>query len=181
MACKWVTVGTRKDTQVREAPADYLEFAAARSRQLFRTACLLTGDWHLAEDLVQETLAKMYRSWRRINRDAAPVAYANTVMVRTFLSQRRRRSSGEYPSDRLPDTAGPVVDPELRMTLLEALARMSTRDRAVLVLRYWEDRSVEETAQALRLSPEAVRAQSMRALQRLRALLGNQFTDFAPQ
>ncbi|MEW2285128.1 SigE family RNA polymerase sigma factor [Streptomyces sp. NPDC047841] len=160
-----------------EAPADYLEFAAARSGPLFRTACLLTGDWHLAEDLVQETLAKMYRSWRRISRAQAPVAYADTVLVRSFLSQRRRRSSTERPSDRLPDAAAPARDPELRMTLLDGLARMAAKDRAVLVLRYWEDRSVEETAQVLQVSPGAVRARSMRALERLRALLGDQLAD----
>lgn len=162
---------------MREAPADYLEFAAARSGPLFRTACLLTGDWHLAEDLVQETLAKMYRSWRRISRAQSPVAYADTVLVRTFLSQRRRRSSTERPSDRLPDAAGPARDAELRMALLDGLARMTTKDRAVLVLRYWEDRSVEETAQVLQLSPGAVRTRSMRALERLRALLGDQLAD----
>ncbi|MEV7815328.1 SigE family RNA polymerase sigma factor [Streptomyces flaveolus] len=160
-----------------EAPADYLEFAAVRSGPLFRTACLLTGDWHLAEDLVQETLAKMYRSWRRISRAESPVAYADTVLVRSFLSQRRRRSSTERPSDRLPDAAAPARDAELRMTLLDGLARMSAKDRAVLVLRYWEDRSVEETAQVLQLSPGAVRARSMRALERLRALLGDQLAD----
>ncbi|MBG7701532.1 MULTISPECIES: SigE family RNA polymerase sigma factor [Streptomyces] len=160
-----------------EAPADYLEFAAVRSGPLFRTACLLTGDWHLAEDLVQETLAKMYRSWRRISRVESPVAYADTVLVRSFLSQRRRRSSTERPSDRLPDAAAPARDAELRMALLDGLARMSAKDRAVLVLRYWEDRSVEETAQVLQLSPGAVRARSMRALERLRALLGDQLAD----
>ncbi|MET7427743.1 MULTISPECIES: SigE family RNA polymerase sigma factor [Streptomyces] len=160
-----------------EAPADYLEFAAVRSGPLFRTACLLTGDWHLAEDLVQETLAKMYRSWRRISRAESPVAYADTVLVRSFLSQRRRRSSTERPSDRLPDAAAPARDAELRMALLDGLARMSAKDRAVLVLRYWEDRSVEETAQVLQLSPGAVRARSMRALERLRALLGDQLAD----
>ncbi|KOG62143.1 RNA polymerase sigma24 factor [Streptomyces antibioticus] len=160
-----------------EAPADYLEFAAVRSGPLFRTACLLTGDWHLAEDLVQETLAKMYRSWRRISRVESPVAYADTVLVRSFLSQRRRRSSTERPSDRLPDAAAPARDAELRMALLDGLARMSAKDRAVLVLRYWEDRSVEETAQVLQLSPGAVRARSMRALERLRVLLGDQLAD----
>ncbi|MGW2644148.1 SigE family RNA polymerase sigma factor [Streptomyces sp. NPDC001393] len=164
---------------MREAPADYLEFAAARSGPLFRTACLPAGDWHLAEDLVQETLAKMYRSWRRINRVESPVAYANTVLVRTFISQRRRRSSSERPSDRLPDTAGPAPDAELRMALLDGLVRMTAKDRAVLVLRYWEDRSVEETAQILRLTPGAVRVRSLRALERLRALLGDQLADLA--
>ncbi|MGV9405033.1 SigE family RNA polymerase sigma factor [Streptomyces sp. NPDC003667] len=164
---------------MREAPADYLEFAIARSGPLFRTACLLTGDWHLAEDLVQETLAKMYRSWRRVSRAGSPVAYADTVLVRTFLSQRRLRSSTERPSDRLPDAAGPARDAEPRMALLDGLARMTARDRAVLVLRYWEDRSVDDTAQVLRMSPGAVRAQSKRALQRLRTLLGGQLADLA--
>nr|WP_202471226.1 SigE family RNA polymerase sigma factor [Streptomyces sp. SID8377] len=156
-----------------------MEFAVARSGPLFRTACLLTGDWHLAEDLVQETLAKMYRSWWRISRAGAPVAYADTVLVRNFLSQRRRRSSTERPSDRLPDVAEPAQDAELRIALLDGLARMTAKDRAVLVLRYWEDRSVEETAQVLQLSPGAVRARSMRALQRLRALLGHELADLA--
>ncbi|MFS4092451.1 SigE family RNA polymerase sigma factor [Streptomyces sp. AF1A] len=164
---------------MREPPADYLEFAAARSGPLFRTACLLTGDWHLAEDLVQETLAKMYRSWWRINHAGSPVAYANTVLVRTYISQRRRRSSTERPSERLPDTAGPAPDTELRMTLLDGLARLTAKDRAVLVLRYWEDRSVEETSQVLRLSPGAVRIRSMRALHRLRAVLGADLADLA--
>ncbi|MBY8842191.1 SigE family RNA polymerase sigma factor [Streptomyces sp. SP2-10] len=162
---------------MREAPADYLEFAVARSGPLFRTACLLTGDWHLAEDLVQETLAKMYRSWRRINRAESPVAYADTVLVRTYVSQRRRRSSTERPSDRLPDRAGPASDPELRMALLDGLAQLTGKDRAVLVLRYWEDRSVEETAHVLKLSPGAVRTRSLRALQRLRTLLGAELAD----
>jgi RNA polymerase sigma-70 factor (sigma-E family) len=162
---------------VREPPADYLEFAAARSRPLLRTACLLTGDWHLAEDLVQETLATMYRSWWRINRTHSPVAYANTVLVRTYLSHRRRRSASEAPSDRLPEQALREDDAALRLTLLRALDELSPRDRAVLVLRYWEDRSVEETARALRVSPDAVRTRCQRALQRLRGALGDQLTD----
>ena len=103
-----------------ETPADFLEFAHARSDQLFRTACLLTGDRHLAEDLVQETLAKMYRSWGRIDRTRAPVAYAHTVLVRTFVSHRRRRSAREQPVDRLPEgDAGVLGDPDLRLTLLD--------------------------------------------------------------
>lgn len=162
-----------------EVPGDYMEFASACSGRLFRTACLLTGDWHLAEDLVQETLVKMYRSWRRINRNDSPVSYANTVLIRTFLSHRRLRSTSERPTDLQGDVAGRADDAELRLTLLGSLARMSAKDRAVLVLRYWEDRSVEETAEVLRISPGAVRAQSLRALQRLRVLLGDELTGLA--
>ncbi|MFE6750389.1 SigE family RNA polymerase sigma factor [Kitasatospora purpeofusca] len=157
-----------------DTPADFLEFAHARSEQLFRTACLLTGDRHLAEDLVQETLAKMYRSWRRIDRTHAPVAYAHTVLVRTFTSYRRRRSAQERPVERLPEGAETGGDPELRLTLLDGLARLAPKERAVLVLRYWEDRSVEETARMMQLTPGAVRTRSLRALQKLRAVLGDE-------
>ncbi|GAA1256158.1 SigE family RNA polymerase sigma factor [Kitasatospora nipponensis] len=173
----------------REArEAEYLEFAAGRAGHLYRSACLLTGgDTHFAEDLVQETLGRMYVLWRRsawstgVARIDNPAAYAHTVLVRAFLTHQRRRSSTERPVGELPEAPARAGDPELRLTLLDALARLSERDRAVLILRYWEDRSVEETAEALRASPGAVRTQSTRALARLRAVLGDTFvaTDAA--
>ncbi|SEG72943.1 RNA polymerase sigma-70 factor, sigma-E family [Thermomonospora echinospora] len=162
------------------ADEEYLEFASARSGHLFRTACLLTGDWHLAEDLVQETLGKVYRSWRKVSRADNPAAYSEAILVRTFLSHRRRRSSAERPTASLPDRpgTGDAVDgTALRMTLLDGLARLPVQDRAVLVLRFWEDRSVSETATVLHLSAGAVRNRSMRALERLREVLGDQFLD----
>jgi RNA polymerase sigma-70 factor (sigma-E family) len=160
---------------------DFVEFASARTQQLFRAACLLTGDWHLAEDLVQETLGKIYVSWRRISRMESPAAYANTVLVNTFLSHRRLRRASERPSARLPEAVGPGEDMALRLALLDGLALLPARDRAVLVLRYWEDRSVEETADALHLSVGAVRSQAHRALRRLRAQLGDQIRDLTGQ
>ncbi|MDX3071221.1 SigE family RNA polymerase sigma factor [Streptomyces sp. MI02-7b] len=165
-----------------ERTEDYLEFAATRAAHLFRSACLLTGgDTHLAEDLVQETLGKMYLTWRRISRIGNPAGYAQTVLVRTFLTHQRRRSSGESPVGELPDIpSGTSSDGDttlLRLTLLDALARLSPKDRAVLVLRYWEDRSIEETADALRLTPGTVRTRSFRALSRLRELLGDSLVD----
>ncbi|GAA1178553.1 RNA polymerase sigma-70 factor (sigma-E family) [Kitasatospora gansuensis] len=162
-----------------EAPADFMEFAHACSGQLFRTACLLTGDWHLAEDLVQETLAKMYRSWRRIDRTEAPVAYAHTVLTRTFISQRRLRRSGERPTGELPEPVGHLEDPALRIALLGALAQLSVKDRTVLVLRYWEDRSAEETAQLTGMSVGSVRVRSLRARERLRQVLGHDFAELS--
>jgi RNA polymerase sigma-70 factor (sigma-E family) len=160
---------------------DFVEFASARTHQLFRAACLLTCDWHLAEDLVQETLGKIYLSWRRISRMESPSAYANTVLVNTFLSHRRLRSAGERPSAWLPEGVAADEDMALRLALLNGLALLPARDRAVLVLRYWEDRSVEETAEALQLSAGTVRTQAHRALQRLRAQLGEQIRDLAGQ
>lgn len=160
------------------ADEEFLEFASARSGHLFRTACLLTGDWHLAEDLVQETLGKVYRSWRRVRQAENPAAYSDAMLVRTFLSYRRRRSASERPTARLPerptDTGG---DAALRVTLLAGLAQLPPKDRAVLVLRFWEDRSVAETAEVMKLSAGAVRNRSMRALERLRGLLGDPFLD----
>ena len=168
---------------MRQAQVDeYVEFATARSAHLYRTARLLAGgDSHLAEDLVQETLGRVYVHWRKVSAADNPVAYAHTVLVRSFLSHRRRRSSGELPTGFVPDaaTADTDTDTALRVTLLHALGELPPRDRAVVVLRYWEDRSVEETAAQLRLSSGAVRTRSSRALARLRTTLGSSLGDFA--
>jgi RNA polymerase sigma-70 factor (sigma-E family) len=151
------------------------EFAGARTAQLHRSAWLLCGDRHLAEDLVQETLAKVYVRWhRRLGpRIDNPAAYAQTTLVRTFLSARRRRSSGELPYADVPEQTGAdhAPDSELRLALLQALDGLAPLDRAVLVLRYLEDLAVAEVADRLGLSPGAVRNRSMRALERIRPLL----------
>ncbi|RKN38006.1 SigE family RNA polymerase sigma factor [Streptomyces hoynatensis] len=153
----------------------YRDFAVARSAALYRSACLLTGgDTHLAEDLVQETLSRMYTVWHRRKCIDQPEAYARAVLVRVYLAHRRRRSSTERPVTTLPDQPAPsVVDSPLRVVLLKALAELPRKDRAVLVLRYWEDLSVEQTAEALRTSSSAVRSRSSRALAKLRAQLGD--------
>ncbi|MEV4610982.1 SigE family RNA polymerase sigma factor [Kitasatospora sp. NPDC049258] len=161
-------------------PLDFLEFAAARGRHLIRTAYLLTGgDEYLAEDLVQESLARIYLKWRRISRLDNPAAYAQTTLVNAFLSHRRRRSSTERVTDHFTEVAAVAADPALRLTLLQALGELPAPDRAVLVLRYWEDRSVEETAAALRLSSTAVRSRSSRALARMRAALGEELEELS--
>ncbi|MER6303421.1 SigE family RNA polymerase sigma factor [Kitasatospora sp. NPDC001539] len=171
----------------REAKdAEFLDLVSARTGHLYRSACLLTsGDTHYAEDLVQEALSRMYVLWRRSAftggraRIENPAAYTHTVMVRTFLAQQRRRSSGERPTDALPEREGHDADSSLRLTLLDALGRMPAKDRAVLVLRYWEDRSVEETAEVMRVSSGAVRTRTTRALARLRSLLGDSLAELA--
>ncbi|MFJ1972172.1 SigE family RNA polymerase sigma factor [Streptomyces sp. NPDC087903] len=167
---------------MRQARADeYAEFAAARAGHLYRSACLLTaGDTHLAEDLVQETLGRLYIGWHRMARVGNPAGYAQTVLTRTFLAHQRRRSSTERSTDVFPDLAGAGDgDASLRLTLLEALARLPAKDRAVVVLRYWEDRSVEETADVMNASSAAVRTRCTRALGRLRELLGNDLGEYA--
>ncbi|OPC78255.1 SigE family RNA polymerase sigma factor [Embleya scabrispora] len=164
----------------RSMAADFEEFAHARSGQLLRTACLLTGDWHLAEDLVQETFGKLFPVWRRVRVMEAPMAYAHTTLVRTYLSARRLRRWSERPAGDVPDRQSPDgADIELRLTLLEGLDRLSPNDRAVLVLRYWEDYSIKDTADILRIAPGNVPVRAKRALTRLRALLGNELRDLA--
>ena len=153
--------------------AAFRAFAVAAGPPLFRSALLLSGDWHLAEDLVQDTLARMYRMWGGIGRIDNPAAYAQSVLVRQFLSHRRRRSSGERPSEHLPETAAGGPDADLRLSLVAALAQLQKRDRAVVVLRYLADRSVEQVAIDLGRTPSAVKIQSMRALAKLRVALGD--------
>ncbi|MEV6423805.1 SigE family RNA polymerase sigma factor [Streptomyces sp. NPDC051662] len=160
---------------------DFREFAGARTNQLFRSASLLTGgDTHLAEDLVQETLGRMYALWGRVARIDNPAGYAQTVLVRTFLTHQRRRSATERPCGEIPEPAQvPGDDVDLRIALLDALGRLPAKDRAVVVLRYWEDRSVEETADAMHVSSAAVRTRSVRALAKLRDQLGGRFAELA--
>jgi len=157
---------------MRSTTDDFEEFARARTPQLYRTAWLLTGDRHHAEDLVQETLAKMFRAWKGLQRIENPPAYAQTVLARTFISQRRRRSWGEQPTSSMPERADRAVDPALRISLQSALAELSPLDRAVLVLRFFEDRSVEQVALDLGKNAGAIRTRTSRALERLRAVLG---------
>ncbi|KOV58634.1 RNA polymerase sigma24 factor [Streptomyces sp. NRRL WC-3618] len=168
---------------MRRVRADeYAEFAAARAGHLYRSACLLTaGDTYLAEDLVQETLGRLYVNWGRVSRASNPAGYAQTVLTRTFLAHQRRRSSTERATAVLPDVAVPSAgaDVTMRLTLVEALAQLAPKDRAVVVLRYWEDRSIEETAGAMNVSSAAVRTRCVRALARLRTLLGEELGEYA--
>lgn len=152
---------------------DFEEFARARTPQLYRSAWLLTGDRHHAEDLVQETLAKMFRAWGGVHRIENPSAYAQTVLTRTFISQRRRRSWTEQPTAALPDRTERQGDPELRLSLQHALAELNPLDRAVLVLRFFEDRSVEQVALDLGKNASAIKTRTARALERLRVVLGD--------
>jgi RNA polymerase sigma-70 factor (sigma-E family) len=149
---------------------DFEEFARVQIPRLYRTAWLLAGDRHHAEDLVQETLANLLKVWQRID---SPAAYARTALVRTFISQRRRRSWSERPTAELPESAERVGDPELRMALQSALAELAPLDRAVLVLRFFEDRSVEQVALDLGKKTSAITTRTARALDRLRAVLGD--------
>lgn len=158
----------RGSTSVDE---EFTSFVAAASPQLHRKAWLLTTSSTAAEDLLQSALAKAYVAWRRVSAADDPTAYVSGIVLKTFLSERRRRSSTEVAVASVDDTEVSSEDPTLRLTLLAALRTLSPLDRAVVVLRYWEDRSVEETAHALHLSSAAVKNRSLRALAALRTQL----------
>lgn len=159
---------------VADAPsvvASFEAFVHTTAGAMHRTAVLLCGDHHLAEDLTQSAYAKVFASWRRVAAASDPVAYSRQVLVRTFLSHRRLRRSSERPTEVLPDAATRTEDPALRLDLLTAMQRLSADDRAVLVLRFWEDLSVAEAARLLGTSEAACRQRTARALARIRNLM----------
>jgi RNA polymerase sigma-70 factor (sigma-E family) len=143
------------------------EFVATRSRTLLRTAYLLTGEHALAEDLLQTALAKSWFAWGRI--DGAPEPYVRRVLVTTYATWWRRKWIGERPSASLPETPVPAATAvEDRDALWRALAALPRRQRAVVVLRYYEDLSEAETAAALGISKGTVKSQAAKALAALR-------------
>ena len=156
---------------------EFAAFVVAATPRLRRTAYLMCRDWHLAQDLTQLTLAKMYASWGRIWRTANLEAYSRRVLMNAVFDQAKRRSHSEVVLAELPDRPGrPVADtPELHVALMRALATLPVRDQAIVVLRHWEDQSVDMVAEILGVSASVVKMQSMRALSRLRDLLGDDF------
>ncbi|TVL92476.1 SigE family RNA polymerase sigma factor [Streptomyces sp. SAJ15] len=149
------------------------EFVAARGPRLLRVAWLLTGDRHLAEDLLQTVLAKVWPRWRAIAADD-PEAYVRRALVNTHTSWWRRRWRGEVPHGELPDTGAgtdPFAEVDLERSLASAVRGLPARQRAVVVLRYFEDLSVEETARVLGCGPGTVKSQAAKALRSLRAVL----------
>jgi RNA polymerase sigma-70 factor (sigma-E family) len=155
-----------------DPPADFREFASARATQLFRIAFFMCNDWHEAEDLVQTTLTKLFVSWGRVRGTSSADSYARKVMLNAFLSQRRLKRSSELPTADFVDLPAPLADADLRMTLLTALRRLPPRTRAVVVLRYVEDHSIESVAALMNASPAAIKSLNTRGLAQLRELLG---------
>lgn len=153
---------------------DFSELVQATWPSLYRTAYLLVGDHGLAEDLVQTSLAKTYASWSKVRDVAAAPGYARTTLVNTAAAWFRRRSwRNERPTAALPEQAH-ETDSTTRPALMTALAGLAPRQRAVVVLRFFDDLSVEETARILGVSPGTVKSQTFDALTRLREQLGEE-------
>jgi RNA polymerase sigma-70 factor (sigma-E family) len=159
---------------------EFVEFAEVMFPRLRRTAFLLCGDWHTAEDLAQTALAKMFVAWREIRRQDGVHAYANRTLVNAYLAQRRLKRTGELLTGWVPDRPAAAAAPETRMVVLDALATLPPRARAVVVLRYWADLSVEEVADVLHCSTGNVKSLSARALHRLREVLDEALAEPDP-
>jgi RNA polymerase sigma-70 factor (sigma-E family) len=148
----------------------FTDYFASRSSALRGTAYLLCGDWHRAEDIVQNTFVKLYRAWHRITALETLDAYTRRILVRTFLDENRRGFFfREKPTDQHPEVTAPSTgSAEDRLVLLRALTSIPPRQRAALVLRYWEDMSVEDTARAMGCTEGTVKSQTARGLDALR-------------
>ena len=154
--------------------AEYLAYVGGRTPALRRVAHLLCGDGHQADDLVQETITKLYARWPRLNRVDNLDGYVHTMLVRTFLDERRRgwfrrvALAGDVADRAAPEPA----DAAQRLVVRQALAQVPRRQRTVLVLRFLYDLPVAEVAEVLECSPGTVKSQTSHGLATLRRLLG---------
>lgn len=154
----------------------FREYVAARADAMRFTAYLLAGDWHTAEDIAQTAFVKLYLAWDRIDRAGSVDAYMRRIVTRTFLNEhrrgwRQRERLTAAPPD-VPARADPM--PEQRMLVWRALSAVPPKQRAALVLRYWEDLSVAQTADLLGCSVGTVKSQCARGLDTLRTVLRRQ-------
>ncbi len=150
-----------------DAEAQFREFVGARSLALRRTAYALTGDLHAAEDLVQDALAKLVRHWRKVD---DPERYVRRIIYNTQVSKWRRRWLRVEPVEHMPEevTRDATGQVNLRLDLAKALMQLAPRQRAVLILRFYEDLPEREVADILNCAVGTVRSQTSRALARLR-------------
>lgn len=145
---------------------DFDDWVAAAAPRLHRTAYLLVGDWSLAQDLVQHACAQ---TWPRFSTLESPEAYARTILVRTASSWWRRRWRGELPTANVPDVReDPWEAIDRRRDVQQALAALPAKQRAVLVLRYFDDLTEADTAAALGCAVGTVKSTTARALAALR-------------
>nr|WP_296065057.1 SigE family RNA polymerase sigma factor [uncultured Actinoplanes sp.] len=153
--------------------SEYLAYVHGRLTGMRRTAFLLSGDAHQADDIVQETVTKLYARWPRLHGVENLDAYVNTMLVRVFLDDRRRGWWKVSLPGRLPEASAVAPPPmEDRSMIRAALAELPPRQQAVLVLRFLCDLPVREVAEVLRCSEGTVKSQTSHGLNRMREVLG---------
>ena len=164
-----------------QSDADFRTFMAARAPGLRRTAYVMCGDWHHAEDLVQIAFAKLYGAWSRIKDSDGLDGYLRTTLTHAVIDENRRGfRRRERPSAHLPDIEVPVqTTSDVRQVLLQALAAVPPRQRTCLVLRYFDDVSVAEVARILGCHEGTVKSQTARGLTNLRRILRELDPEFS--
>ncbi|WP_055717313.1 SigE family RNA polymerase sigma factor [Streptomyces torulosus] len=168
-------MGDRKQARDEE----FQSFLVGRWPRLMRTAFLLTGERHAAEDLVQTTLEQVYAAWRRVASTDDPDAYVRRVMINAHARRHRRRLK-EFLAPRtdsdlvpeVPDSGDRIAQADDRGALLTALSQLSPRQREAVVLRYWEDLSESQAAEAMGCSVGSVKSNAAKGLAKLRAIPG---------
>ncbi|WP_246039720.1 SigE family RNA polymerase sigma factor [Glycomyces buryatensis] len=149
-------------------PGEFEEFVKARSGALYASAFLLTGDRGLAEDLLQDALARTWRSWKRLHRSENAEAYTRRTMYHLAVSRWRRRKVAEVSTEALPEASGEDPDTALRLAIHGALLSLPVTQRAAIVLRYFEDLTEAAAAETLGCPVSTLRARTQRGLKRLR-------------
>jgi RNA polymerase sigma-70 factor (sigma-E family) len=158
---------------VSDATVEYVDYVTGHLPQLRRVAHALAGDAHRADDLVQETITKLFVHWRKASQASNLDGYVRTMLVRTFLDERRLRWARVRLTASVPEPApAPDHDSAEGVTVRAALAQLPHRQRAVLVLRFLADLSVDEVAEVMRCSPGTVKSQTFHGLAAMRRLLG---------
>jgi len=159
-----------EDERVRHVDEDeYRTYVVANMDRLRRAAYLLCRDWHTADDLVAVTIGKLYRNWSRAQRVTHLDAYVRTILVRSWLDERRRPWRREHVTDDVPDRpTNDRADTIDRMTLLDLLGELTPRRRAAVVLRFYFDLSVDESAEVLGCSAGTVKSLTARGLEAMR-------------
>lgn len=163
----------------RSYDPEFTDFILGGHRRLLHFAYLVCGDWHHAEDAVQATLIRMYVAWPRIRNGAGLETYARKTVLSVVRDDARRPWRRERPTDRLPDrdVQDRVGQVDERLLLLSALQALPKRQRAAVVLRYFGELSVEDTAEVLGCSPGTVKSQTARGLTALRKIFAESGMD----
>lgn len=164
----------------RRDAGEFNSFVLGSQPGLRRTAYLMCGDWQLASDHVQEALIRVYRHWPRLRGEAEARSYARKAVVSVVIDAKRRRSSSEVPVHDVRDAPGAADEAERsadRDLLTRCLAQVPARQRACLVLRYYDDLSVSEVAGVLGVSEGTVKSQTARGLETLQAAFARETDD----
>ncbi|MEU0358089.1 SigE family RNA polymerase sigma factor [Streptomyces cyaneofuscatus] len=167
-------MGVRKQ---QAGDGEFHDFVVGRWPRLMRTAFLLTGEQHAAEDLVQSTLEQVYVVWHRVAVADAPEAYVRRVMINAHARRKLReflmpRSGDAGLAHEVADTGDRIAQAEDRHTLLKALVELPARQREAVVLRYWEDLTETQTAEAMGCSVGTVKSNTAKGIAKLRAVSG---------